>query len=289
MKKDSLKATVIVIITSLCICSCAGLSLTQETVVFDDPYALLDIKTVEPTIAEEAGIVLRLRAPEAGSLAYTEDTVMFAQIKAGEGKCFRIDSSRQDSYSAGTTDASYIIRSETRLTGSNKKIVSSLEFSEQGAILQFIEGNHETKLGKFMIKDWKRSPIFPVGAVRIGDTWTYDEMIDMEIDSWLIKNREQKPFTIKARSTLESFALCQGVRCAVIKTVIVKEEEHHLKVLFKSLDFKTRTRTDETTYYDYANGRIIAQIIETLGQTTSYNPPLTDTSQGQSIIYLQQD
>jgi hypothetical protein len=258
-------------------------------VAFNDPYAMLDIKTVEPKKTETDGVVLRLYTPQDGSLVYKEETVMFSQISDGEGKCLRIDSTRRDIYRPGAQESSYIVTSETILNGQTKKIVSTLELSQQGEIVRFIDGAHNTKVGKFIIKQWTRSPLFPAEPVRIDDTWTYDEMVDMRIESWLIKNREQKPYTIKARSTLDSFVLCRNIRCAVIKTVIVKEEEHHVRVLFKNLDFVVRTRVDETTYFDYRTGRIVAQVVETVGQTTSYDPPLTDTSQGQSIIFLQQD
>jgi len=268
---------------------CAGLSLSQELVAFDDPYAMLSIEEIAANSEETEGVLLRFRTPQSGSLLYKEDTIMFAQIKDGEGKCLRLDSARRDTYFPGVTESSFVVESETTLTGENKKITSRMELSEHGEIVRFIEGSHKTKIGKFIIEEWTRTALFPEEPVKIGDTWTYNEAIDMKIESWLIKNRAQEPYAIRARSTLDGFALCQGVRCAVIKTVIVKKQDHHLRILFKNIDFTVRTRVDETTYYDYAGGCIIAQIIKNLGQTTGHNPPLTDTSEGQSIIFLQND
>jgi hypothetical protein len=268
------------------ISGCAAMSGSLEPVHFNDPYEHLEIKATRPLSHEAAGITLRFKRPADGERFYKEDTVLYTQIEAGEGNRVELNDVRRDSYSQGTTEEALRIHTEMNFVEGKEKITSTLEISERGEILRFIEGSHDSKLGSFVIRDWSRSALFPEEPVRVGQSWNYYETIDVSLSSWLVKERQNKPYEIKALSTLDSFAYCRGVRCAVIKTVVVKEQSYHFRVFFKKIDLKMRTRMDEITYFDYAKGVIVAQIIKTLSQTTSIDPPLVDTSEAQSIIYF---
>lgn len=278
-----------VFFVALCVLNgCAGLQGALGPVSFKDPYAHLAITETAPLAHEEAGVILRFQMPDTGELIYDEDTLMYAQIKAGEGKRVEVRDVRRDSYSRGITEDSIRIESEMTFSQGKEKVTSALEISGRGEILRFISGSHRSRFGSVVIRDWSRSALFPEGPVSIGQSWQYAESIDVQISSWLVKDRGNAPYEVKALSTLDSFAYCMGVRCAVIKTVVVKEQEYHLRIFFKELDLKMRSRIDEITYFDYEKGVIVAQVIKTLSQTTSVDPPLVDNSEGQSIISLRE-
>ncbi|MBU1862734.1 MAG: hypothetical protein KKH94_03595 [Candidatus Omnitrophica bacterium] len=291
MKKPSTGNTTSIVSTIFFTCSlfllpgCAGLSFKRVSVDFENPYARLEIVQAEPTKEEIAGVVLRIFAPHQGHHTYGEEMIMFAQIAGDEGIRLHVKKHRKDTYHTVRKNA-FIVQSETKFEHSTEKLVSELELNSRGGIVRFINGSHHSKMVRLTIKNWKRTPMFPEGQVKIGDCWNWEEVMDVRLKLFLIKEKKPTPYIIRAKSTLAGFAWVGGIRCAVIKTIAVEQKRQHLKFLFKNIDLNINTQIEEQTYLDYATGTVVVQIVTTLNRTESSDALLSDISRSQSIVYL---
>lgn len=262
---------------------CMTLSSQTAQVGFVDPYSVLGIEDVQPNDTEQAGVILRFDQPIGASRSFSEELVMFNAIKGTEGKRTVIIKERVDRYERGSVEDAAVVTSEMVYSGSKEHILTTAEIDGRGAVLSLIEGSHTTGVGEFTITAWERSPVFPEEPVRLGDEWTYTERMMLEIKSWLLKDLDPKPMTIKARSTLTGFALVKGKRCAVIETVALQEQPFNFKILFGKLAFTTRTAVDETLYFDYSNNREMARIIKATARSTRPDGTMLDRAEIQSI------
>lgn len=268
---------------------CAGLEIRKADVIFEDPVVRLGITPVEPTEAEKAGVELKLLAPADGLLRSREENTIYAVIREGKGLQMKLIMDRTDRYLAGSRPDSYEIVSETTLDGQKGNLTEEKEVSQRGEILRFVRGLHDSKIGKFRIMDWQRTPMFPSGPVKIGDTWEYEETMDIRMESRWIKEIDPRPFKIKSSSRLDGFAMIKDVRCAVIKTRTGDTRRQHFKLFFKNMIYDIRTQIEQTEYLDYARGRVVAKSTRTHSQTTGINISMNDEGQSQSIYYALPD
>jgi hypothetical protein len=262
-------------------CSTLGSKMAQ--VAFDDPYARLALQDSEPTVEEAAGIVLRFAYPQGSTSSYKEEIVIFNAIEGETGKKTVLTQQRNDLFEQGSSTDTALVTSESTITGEKERIRTKAELDTRGAVTALMEGTHATKLGRFTITDWQRSPLFPEGPVKIGDSWSYEETMTLEIKSWLIKDRDPKPTRIKARSTLKGFALVRGKRCAVISTIVYQEQEYSFKVLFTPLVFTTCTAIEDTLYFDCVRGEERGGITSATARTTRPDGQLLDIMKMQSV------
>jgi hypothetical protein len=265
---------------------CAGLSMRHSPVSFIDPYAFLGIQALDVTQSEKEGVIFRLKAPPSGTLIYKEETVMFGKIESEQGLKLNLESERRVTFHPGSRNDTFLQSETTRVKGEENEFQTACEVTTRGEIVAFKGGNLVSSFGKLSVRDWQRAPLFPEEEVMIKDTWEYSETMNVEIDSWFIKDLSQTPYTIRARSTLEGYSLCLGRRTAVIHTVVVKEETHTFKILFSKISFTSKTVLDERSFFDYANGMTVAHIVAIHARTHDHKGRLLDISEGQSIVAL---
>ncbi len=264
---------------------CAALSLRTTMVTFEDPYARLNIVPTEPNEKEKAGIELRVPPPAKRIEKSREETTLYAMIKNGKGAQLKFILDRTDMFKPGSQSDSYILYSETIFQGEKGSLMEEKEMTNRGEIIKFVRGFHHSKIGNFRIIDWGRTPIFPSGAVKIGDTWSYDERMFVQIESMWIKEIKPQPYVMKATSKLEGFVLVNGTRCAVIKTGTTQSKREDFKIFFKEVAFNIYTQIEETVFLDYATGTMIAKITHTRSNTVGANVPLDETGESQSIFF----
>ncbi len=263
---------------------CAGLMFQTADVAFEDASARLSIISVQPNEKEKAGLELRMLAPPGGVSKFKEDDTLFASIKDDKGKRLQFTMEQAETYTPGSSKDSLHVLSETTITGQKGSLLEEKEISARGEILRFIRGFHHSSIGKFRITNWTRTPIFPEGPVKTGDQWNYEEALEARVDAWWLKEINPEPYRMKAESTLEGFARVRDTRCAVIKTRTSQTKHEHFKILFKEIIFDIQTRIEETSYFDYAAGTVVARITRNFSHTTGSNMPLDDTGQSQSIL-----
>ena len=289
MKRTVAKNLVFLFGAAILLPGCVSIPVYKSTVAFENPYAYLRIIESEPTKDERAGVLLRIHPSSTDAHRYHEDNTLFARIKDTKGLKFNFTMERLDTYREGSREDSYVVHSKTTFDRKGGKLESEIELSSRGEIVRFIRGLHRSQIGKFEIAEWTRTPLFPEERVTIGDSWNYEEVMDVQMKSFWVKDIKPEPYAIHARSTLRGFALVDTVRCAVIETQVNQQKEQHLKTLFQTLRFTIHTHITETTYLDCATGTIVAQIAMTDSYTESPHPFLNDVGKGQHIVYLVSD
>ncbi|MCM8775239.1 MAG: hypothetical protein NC930_02635 [Candidatus Omnitrophica bacterium] len=265
---------------------CAGLSLKRVDVNFENPYQKLGITEREPTEAEKAGVVLRIHAPPGGVLRSREETTLYAQIKNNQGIKLNLVQNRIDQFCPGGRQDSYIMHSETSFEGSDGTILEEVEQTDRGEIVCFLKGLHRSKIGKFQIESWTRTPVFPDGPVKLQDSWEYEEITDVRLDSFWIQQKNPSPYILKATCELIGFASVGGRPAAVIKTHAAQTKEERLKFLFKEFVFTIYADIEERMYLDYSTGTVIAKITTTKSRMMDRHHKIVDTGQSQSLLWI---
>jgi len=265
---------------------CATVPLLREPVVFKDPALKLAIVTVEPSGEEASGILLRLRPPAGGRRTYREETTVFSQVTDKRGVKYQIVTDRTDTYGKGSRDDTVIVRSAATIRNGGGELSSEVEMTQHGEIVRCLRGEHRTPIGKFTIEDWKRSPIFPDRAVKVGDAWTYKETMNLRMQSSVAQMLEGEPYQANAVSTLVGFAMVGGVRCAVIETRAFEQKREHMKILRKELVVDVKTSIVEKTYLDERAGTVRAAVATATSYFISTDVPIEGTEESQSVTYL---
>ncbi len=264
---------------------CMGLQFRTAPVQFENPFERFDITPVQPNDAEAAGITLRLLPPPGGLSKSREEMVMFMQIQNGQGKRIATVQTQTGRYGAGTGQDSYHLYSETVFEDGGGRLNSEMEVSNRGEILRWIGGAHQSRAGKFIIRDWKRTPVLPQEAVRPGASWQYEETMDMKLDSFWIKQLDSAPYQMKVTSTLTGFATVRGRRAAVIQSHAKKTELQHFKVWWMKIGLALEANLDELAYLDYESGQILAKIVTAQTKTVNDKTGATDDGVSQSVWY----
>lgn len=266
--------------------ACAGLLFQRAPVQFDEPYSRLGVIREEATAVEKQGVLLRVKTPPDALLRSREESTVYANIREGKGLLLKFVMDREDWYGKGGRPDSYRLRSETRFQNVKGTLFESLEQSDRGEIVRFFEGFHRSKIGKFRILDWKRTPAYPETPVKPGDTWNYEESMEVRIDSFWIKEKDPQPYRLNAACKLEGFARVQGVRCAMIETRATQIKREHFKILFKEIIFDIHSEIADTVFLNYVQGVIVARITRNRSFTQGINVPLDDEGRSQSVYYL---
>lgn len=274
------------IFTCLLVFGCAGLPFQRATVFFEDPIGRLGIEEIEPDGWELGGVDLHLGIPDGGVEKSEEKNIVFTQIEKGEGLKTEFTRYRTDSYRKGFQEGSFILRSLSRFEGLKGEVTEEVEMTARGEIVRLIEGYHDSKMGKFRITDWKRTPVFPEGRAKMGDEWTYQEEMQIEFESGWVKRQTREPYVIRAKSKLTGFALVSGRRCAVIETEAFQTQLEKIKVLWKELNLEIYSDIREWMYLDYRTGTVIARIVRSENRTTSPDASIMDFGQSLSVYSL---
>jgi hypothetical protein len=264
---------------------CAGLMLHERDVIFENQYQILGIQEFQPNQTEQAGIILRLNPAPAGLRKAREEDLIYVGIQDKRGKELKLIENQTETFKPGSRTDSYIDSTQTTFEGQSGRLNDELEVTTRGEIVRFIRGDHKSKLGNFRIVAWKRTPALPEGPVKIGDTWSYEETMDVRLDSWLAKEKDPQPYKIKATCALTGFALVKGKRAAVLKIHATQKKHEILKILFKELAMDVNMDIDETDYLDYASGATLAKIARTRSVSSAPDYGYQDEEQGQSVFY----
>lgn len=262
---------------------CAGLNFKSEPVYFDQPEILLNIKEVDPTPAEAAGINLRLLMPESRESRAEENLKIYSQLHDGQGMSLNLRQKITITYKPVEGKDSYIQRTVTAFEGEAGRIVEEMEITPRGEILNFIEGYHESKAGKFKILNQTRTPIYPENKVKPGDRWSYEGRIDARLDSFWIAEKNPTPYVVAAESRLTGFADLNGRHCAVIKTRTTQTKAGTLKVLFRTVTVNITAEIEETDYVDYAAGLLVGRVTKSSSRSVFPDLKMEDEGVSQAI------
>ena len=263
---------------------CAHLMFQEAPVHFLDASEKLRVIAEEPTDSEKDGITLRFKPPLPGEEKFREENEIYTSIHKGKGRLLQFQMEHKQIYRPSALGDSFTQRTETVFLGERGEITTELELNDRGEILKFLEGYHQSPIGKFRIIHWTRSPLFPDKKVTRGESWNYEETMEVRLDSFWVKDVESEPFQIKAVSSLEGFALVGDVRCAVIRTLVHEIRKEHLKVLFKHIYLEMDTQIEEILYFDYVKGDVVAKVTRTSSYSESKGLA-ADFGQSQSIYY----
>ena len=264
---------------------CAGLQFKSETVSFDSPAKILQLKEVEPNAEELNGVTLRFLVPESRELHAKERLKVYSRLKDNQGMALDLDQNVLMTFRPVEGKDSYVQRTVATFENGGE-ILEEIETSPRGEILKLIEGKHDSPAGKFNMISETRTPMVPQEAVKIGDRWTYDSSMDVRLESFWIKEQNPTPYQVKAESELTGFAEALGHRCAVIKTVSKETKNEVVKVLFKTIDATIETEIIETAYLDYKHGWIVGKVTESKSHTVFQNLKIEDHGISQSIFYV---
>jgi hypothetical protein len=265
------------------VAGCAGLNLQSTDVVFDAPSKMLAVFPSAPTDTEAEGIVLRFSPDPSGEAEFRSESVIYSDIKNDKGLRLKFTADRIETYRVGSRKDSFILDSETAWKGQSGKLREEFEQTRRGEILRFIGGSHRSKIGKFDITNWVRSPVFPDHAVTVGDAWSYEETMDVRMRSVWVREIDPHPYRIRVESVLEGFADVRGVRCAVIRSHTHQVKREHFKMLFKEMIFDIHTQMDDIHYFDYAGGITAGRVTRTRSYTEGINIGMNRDGQSQSV------
>ncbi|MBI3307504.1 MAG: hypothetical protein HYZ84_06850 [Candidatus Omnitrophica bacterium] len=267
-------------------CGCVGLMFQQGPVQFDDPAVRLGIVSREPTPEEAAGITLRFLSPPGGISSAVEKTVMFAQIKNTNGLKVEMIRRQKDHYQPIEGTSHFLLKSETLIENGGGNMLEETEISDRGEIVKFIRGFHKSKIGTFQVEAWSRTPLFPEGPVKAGDTWNYEESLSLHLQSKLVKQKNPTPYVTRATSKLTGFATVKDRPVAVIQTRSSQTKQETIKVLFKTITMNIQATIDETEYFDWKNGVTVAKVTKTSSFSSTPKGEFTDTGESQSIYEM---
>ena len=277
---------IIGIILAVCCTGCAALSFKMADVSFSEPFFNIDFSTLEATPEEISGVLLRERVPETGELIYQGQTVIYARTKNERGLQFKFDTTRTDTFSALDREGVSGRVSESIISNKGGRIHEQMEVTERGEITRFVKGFHKSKVGKFEVVNMKRSPLYPEAVVRIGESWTHEEEIELKLHSMLVKQKAPSRKHVKATNTLKGFTTYGGRRAAVILTESAEKSSEALSVFFKSIDMDIQTQIQQITYLDYERGYVLRQVINTMSHTDVVGTNLSDVGKSQTVTEL---
>lgn len=264
---------------------CAGFTSRIAPVNFEDPSIRLGITPLQPNAEEQAGLTLGLMPSAGNRRSSTEETALYTGVQNGKGSLIKIIQNNTETYRPGSRPDTYRVQTEAAFQGFSGAMLEEVEMSRRGEIVKFIQGKHNSKNGKFTITKWARTPMFPEHAVKIGDSWSYQETMSLALDSFWVKQTDPSPFEMKATSSLTGFAEVRGRRCAVIETTADQIQTERLKVLFKNITLYVRAKVRETAYLDYQTGEVAARIARVQTYTNSADAKVDDSSLSQTISY----
>lgn len=270
-------------------CGCAGLVFKNEAVSFDSPAQVLHIEEVQPDEREQKGIVLRLLPPDTNESKAEESLKIYSQLHDNRGLRFDLHESITHTFKRIEGKDSYILRSVTVFSNEGGQITEEAEVSPRGEILRFIEGRHDSKIGKFNVLNESRTPSLPEGPVKTGDKWTFTEKMDARMESAFVKEKDPTPYVVQSESELAGFAVVNGRRCAVVKTKSAQDKKETMKVLWKTLTAAIHADIEETEYLDYAKGEIVGRVTWTRSHSVFADLKMEDNGISQAIYRLKEN
>lgn len=267
---------------------CASLNLQRKKIEFTDPVNILQYKSVKPNADESKGILLRLSKTDRPAI-YKDYYQIYTQISDGNAIPIYINKKRKVTFSKGKENNSFYTLTETSTDNKSESGLEKILVDDRGEIIEFIKGEFKTSKGSINFISHTRTPVFPENRVRTGDKWSYEETLEMELDSLLISRKSEKPDNIKVSCKLEGFAIVSGKRCAVISASTVAKRKEHYTTLFKEMKVNVNIFVNEKIFFDYINGINLGVITKTESFSVSENLDFSDHSRSQSVSVLTQN
>lgn len=264
---------------------CASLKQEPKEVVFFPTSGLLKYEKIDPDIYEKGGLKLRIYQQNK-VLKYIDRLQIFTQITGQKGTELNLYKTRKVIFSPGTSIDNFLMTTETDSKDLSETSNEQLLMSNRGEILKFIRGEHLSRKGHIKILSWSRTPIFPENAIKTGDSWTYEETIQIKLESFWITRKVEGPEKIKVNCKLTGFAEVRGHRCAIIESRIVNSKNESYTALFKTMTLNINTHLREQIFFDYKRGLELGRISKTDSFTTSEDMQFSDVTQAQSIAVL---
>jgi hypothetical protein len=242
---------------------------------------------VPPTDEESQGILLRLQMPPSGVIKAKEELEIFSQLRDGQGIHVLLHQNSKIAFSPVAGQDGFLQKTVTTFQGKGGQILEEIEVSPRGEILRLIRGHHQSPAGLFTVVSAARTPVYPEGLVKPGDSWRYEEKMDVRLKSVWVKEKNPTPYLRQVQSVLMGFAEVNGHRCAVIKSLSDAFKTGELKILFKTVILHIQTHIEETEYLDYKRGMVIARITKTTSHSASPSTGLEDHGLSQSLYTVE--
>ncbi len=168
------------------------------------------------------------------------------------------------------------------------RIDEKMTVSPNGAVKEFIKGEHRSKLGKFDVTEYKRTPTFPGHPVKVGESWTYEEDLSIKIHSFWVKQKKPSKKKIITQATLKGFTTAAGRRVAVILTESQEKSLEEFSFLFKDIQIDVDSKIEEVIYFDYAAGIIVRRLTNALTNSAVVGTSISDVGKSQMYFYLEE-
>lgn len=266
---------------------CASLQQEPKKVVFFPVSELLRFEKIEPELYEKEGLKLRIYQQNK-VLKYNDRLQIFTQITGQKGTELNLNNTRKVIFAPGTENDNFYMSTETDSKDLSEKSNEKLLMNNRGEIVEFVRGELLSRKGHIKILSWSRTPIFPEKAVNVGDSWTYDETIQIKLESFWITRKVEGPDKITVKCKLTGFAEIRGHRCAVIETRIVNSKNETYTALFKTMTLNIKTHISEQIFFDYKRGLELGRISKTDSFTTSEDMQFSDVTKSQSVSILEE-
>lgn len=275
----------LLLILSIFLCGCATLGLTKGPVQFVNPYTRLSIVEQEPNEQEQEGLLLRLDLEAKGIVQSEEEITAFENIKDNEGVKAELKRIIMERIGPGSRKDSFNVYRIITFEDQPSEMIEEYEVSTRGEIVEFIQGYHKSRMGNIKILSLRRTPTFPEEKVQIGDTWKYNEVMNVKIESKFVKQKNSLPYTMSGTVEFIGIAMARGKRCAVLQTSATATRNEQLRILFKNLALQIQAEIEKVTYFDYQEGKVVAEITRTKTHTVNPDTGFNSRGRSQSIFY----
>ncbi len=265
--------------------ACAGIKTERREVFFADPGTALAYKALDPDELESEGI--KLRVYQQDKLLDFDDTLtVFTRVQDGKGDAVELNKKRTVIYSPGRSIDDFLVTTETTCGQLSEKSAEQVIMSNRGELLEFIRGEYKSRKGGIKILSWEREPVFPEEPVKVGDEWSYNEKIQLELKSFWITRNVEGPESIKVNCKLAGFVEYNGRRCALIITRAVDNRDESYTAMFKTMKLNIRSIVSQALLLDYKRGIFPASITDTKSFSSSDDQTFFDESASRAVSIL---
>ena len=272
----------------LSLTSCTTFMATERVkVTFKPVDSLLSYKLIKPDDSLKNGVLLRLK-PQKKMAYYVDDVEMYSQISDDStGVRVFLEKCRDVFFEKGPLDDSFYKTIITKMVKNNEKRgEEKILLNSRGKILKFVKGKFFSKRGELTFLSHCRTSMYPEKKVKPGDRWSYMESMDVLLDTPFFSKKPNTPQVINVNCVLKGFAIINSRKCAVITTTTFSRRSDTYSSFFKDITVETTIFADETIFFDFEKGIILASITKTDSTSTSENGDFADISKSRIVSVL---
>jgi len=266
---------------------CAAMSLQRSKIYFIDTATVLPYKNVDPEASEKRGVYLRFK-PSSKTSRYRDKIQVFAQVEGDTAIPVDIEKTRSVTISKAVKGEKRGLKVEIVTKGKDGEVVGREIYYEntRGELMEFVSGLFERDSGSVKILARTRTAVFPVGKVKIGDKWSYEEAVTTELKGTWVSQKSEKPTKIKVDCELTGFAIVNGRRCAVITAKTVSRGRDKYTAFWKTYTAETNISATETFFFDYALGVVTGSITRSESSSLAEGGEFSDVSKSLAVSVL---